>query len=338
MGSILRYTAVAAAFAAFLMVAGVSSMARAEIGVAAQHFDDPKPVGDARYSYLFWDVYDARLVAPGGVYRRGGPLKLTLTYLRDFESEAIIESTEKEIRRQEGTDESKLASWRDALSGIFPNVLKNDSISGVRDETGQTFFYVNGAYAGTVADPEFGRRFFDIWLGPESRDQGAPSATSTPPEPLAASPAHSPPAFISFRIRHPHHRLDSRPCSCLYGHPVRVWRTLTGVLFILPLAIGGTLLADRLDWLDGFCLRETNYFCIRIVAEERDGEEVRKLILDRLVHSFNSLENPLKLTYGYEHMYAEITEVVMTSRDEPAALFIGGGATLPALHGNHLAG
>lgn len=146
------------------------SSARADMAVAARHFDEPETVGTARYSYLFWDVYDAQLVAPRGDYRPAGPLKLTLTYLRDIKGRSIVERTLDELRRQGEADGPRLADWAASLDGIIPDVTPGDSISGVRDEVGRTHFYVNGRAAGTVDDPDFGRSFFDIWLGPESRD------------------------------------------------------------------------------------------------------------------------------------------------------------------------
>jgi spermidine synthase len=52
---------------------------------------------------------------------------------------------------------------------------------------------------------------------------------------------------------------------------------------------------------------------------------VRVLILDRLVHSYTSLDNPTKLVYGYEQMYAEVTAYQAQRNEQLRALFIGGG-------------
>ena len=70
---------------------------------------------------------------------------------------------------------------------------------------------------------------------------------------------------------------------------------------------GGLSLAWQMGWTRGVCGLETNYFCIKVREEQRDGETVRVLVLDRLVHSFTSMEDPTKLVYGYEQMYAEAT-------------------------------
>ncbi len=100
------------------------------------------------------------------------------------------------------------------------------------------------------------------------------------------------------------------------------------VRVILLIAIG--LAAYRLagsSSLKSDCLRETNYYCIKLQVQTTEGEETISLILDHLVHSFNSLQDPERLTYPYEYMYAALTEYVARQRPERQvhALFIGGG-------------
>jgi spermidine synthase len=73
------------------------------------------------------------------------------------------------------------------------------------------------------------------------------------------------------------------------------------------------------------CLRETQYFCIKVRDEDHEGESVRVLILDRLVHSYTSLNDPTPLIYGYEKLYAEATAYAATQNKPLRALFIGGG-------------
>jgi spermidine synthase len=94
---------------------------------------------------------------------------------------------------------------------------------------------------------------------------------------------------------------------------------------VLVIAVG-SILIFRMGWTEGPCKRETNYFCIKVQDEEKNGETVRVLILDRLVHSYTSLTNPTHLVYGYEKVYAEATAYCAAHADHPLrALFIGGG-------------
>jgi len=117
---------------------------------------------------------------------------------------------------------------------------------------------------------------------------------------------------------------------------VAILLLLLGLLFLLgrrwwaaalalPLLVGGGVWANQQGWLEGPCLYETNYFCIKVKEEDKGGETVRTLILDRLVHSYTSLDNPTKLVYGYEKVYAELTAHQATGHEALRALFIGGG-------------
>jgi spermidine synthase len=102
----------------------------------------------------------------------------------------------------------------------------------------------------------------------------------------------------------------------------RRWRWM---LLVIAFLAGGSVLAPRLGRLRGPCTRETNYFCIKVQEQERDGEVVRVLILDRLVHSYTSLDDPTKLVYGYEQIYADVVANRAQKDDHLRALFVGGG-------------
>ena len=100
------------------------------------------------------------------------------------------------------------------------------------------------------------------------------------------------------------------------------WRSVVlSILFI----VGGWVLASSHGWLHGPCVRETNYYCIKIIDEERDGEPVRLLVLDHLVHSYVSLTNPKSLVYPYEKAYAEVADYQAHRDNHMRVLMIGGG-------------
>ena len=101
----------------------------------------------------------------------------------------------------------------------------------------------------------------------------------------------------------------------------RRWVLLTGLVIVVALS----LLAFSGGLLNSPCTAETNYFCIKVHEEERDGEPVRVLVLDRLVHSYSSLTDPTVLVYVYEQVYAEVTEYLSERNEQLSALFIGGG-------------
>ena len=100
---------------------------------------------------------------------------------------------------------------------------------------------------------------------------------------------------------------------------------VVGGVVVLAILVVATFVATRQGWINSRCSLETDYFCIKVQRDDQRGESVRVLILDRLVHSYSDLENPLRLVYGYEKVYAESTRYQSLSHDKLSALFIGGG-------------
>jgi spermidine synthase len=100
------------------------------------------------------------------------------------------------------------------------------------------------------------------------------------------------------------------------------WRYAPGII-MLPF-LGLSVVAWQNGWLNSNCVRETNYFCIKVRPDDEDPN-VRVLTLDRLVHSYVDLTDPTHLRYQYERIYAEVVESVFAGRPPVSALFIGGG-------------
>ena len=69
----------------------------------------------------------------------------------------------------------------------------------------------------------------------------------------------------------------------------------------------GEILALRSDQ-PGDYNDESNYFAINISRDVQDGESVKELKLDHLLHSYYNADHPTKLYYDYERVYAAITE------------------------------
>lgn len=123
--------------------------------------------GSAKLTVWGFDVYRASLwVAPGfrpATYSQHA-FALELAYLRKFGGNAITERTLTEMQRQAKVTPEKTRVWRDALMAIFPDVNPGDRITGIHQPGASTRFLVNGKPKGEIADPEFDRLFFGIWL------------------------------------------------------------------------------------------------------------------------------------------------------------------------------
>ncbi len=69
----------------------------------------------------------------------------------------------------------------------------------------------------------------------------------------------------------------------------------------------GLALALRDDDADEYT-DESNYYTINVSDAMEDGDQVKELKLDHLIHSYFNPDNPTKLYYDYERVYAAVTE------------------------------
>lgn len=118
-------------------------------------------------------------------------------------------------------------------------------------------------------------------------------------------------------------------------------RSAARAAVVLALFGSGIVALNAGGFLQRECMDETNYYCINVQETQRDGRTVHELLLDRLVHSYVDLEDPLHLVYGYEQTFAGLMAPLIEAKPDLAAFFIGGGgytfprylrALLPASH------
>lgn len=125
------------------------------------------PTAYARLRVWGFEVYDARLwTLPGfGASQfEQQPFALELKYLRQLEGAAIASRSIDEMRRVGTFTEAQEKSWLQAMRQIFPNVDRNDRITGLNWPGKGVEFWLNGQRLGWVQDPVFARLFFGIWL------------------------------------------------------------------------------------------------------------------------------------------------------------------------------
>lgn len=158
------------AYIAVLISGLLPTQAAASAELATSLMPEARLVGEGRLRYMIWDVYDARLYAPNGIYNADAPILLTLTYLRDLDGEDIAERSVQEMREQGYTNEVKLAAWFGEMKKIFPDVQKGTVLSGYYRPHQATSFYHGNDLVGTVRDPDFGPHFFSIWLSPRTTE------------------------------------------------------------------------------------------------------------------------------------------------------------------------
>jgi hypothetical protein len=123
--------------------------------------------GASTMRFLGMGIYDAKLwTAPGFKAERYAEfaLAIELSYLRTLSGSAIAKRSLDEMRRAGPIDAAKEKRWLAAMQEAFPDVKSGDRITGLHTPGVGARFWYNGQLRASIADPEFSRLFFGIWL------------------------------------------------------------------------------------------------------------------------------------------------------------------------------
>ncbi len=133
---------------------------------------DAELSGGGSYRWFGLKLYDARLWSA----RKGlspdnweaTPMALELVYARTLYGERIAKASVDEMRNVGFGTPAQHAAWLDAMKRVFPDVSEGTQLVGIYQPGGATRFLRDGQPAGEIADPEFGKAFFAIWLHPKT--------------------------------------------------------------------------------------------------------------------------------------------------------------------------
>ncbi|MBL8517139.1 MAG: chalcone isomerase family protein [Betaproteobacteria bacterium] len=129
-------------------------------------------VGDTSFRFIGMKVYDIRLWAPEGRYAADQPFALELVYDMNFKGADIAKRSIDEKRGQGYGPEEKLNRWYGEMARIFPDIKPGDTLIGIHVPGKEARFYTRSKFIAIVADPEFARAFFDIWLSEKTSQPG----------------------------------------------------------------------------------------------------------------------------------------------------------------------
>ena len=132
-----------------------------------------KLIGQTRLSVWGFKIYDARLWSPPGLNAgnfASQPMALELAYLRDFTAVDIVERSLKEMRRSASLSAAQAQQWTAEMLRVFPDVKAGDRVLFLHRPGISASFWLNGRPVGEIADPEFARLFFGIWLSPQTSE------------------------------------------------------------------------------------------------------------------------------------------------------------------------
>lgn len=164
--------ALAAALAG-LCLAATAALAQGTVTLpAALAADLPmlRVLGEGRLRWFGLHVYDSALWVPGEAWSFERPFALDIRYAMAIKGRDLTERSLVEMRRLGYTDAAKLARWEAAMDRVFPDIRPGDRLVGLSVPGKEARFYAQDRFLGTVADPEFARAFFSIWLDPATSE------------------------------------------------------------------------------------------------------------------------------------------------------------------------
>ncbi|WP_299349700.1 chalcone isomerase family protein [uncultured Shimia sp.] len=163
----LADTARITALSGLLLLSLLLTGARAD--VARTGLSNPERLGSVTVRYLGIAIYDAELFTSGGTdFRWQAPMALRLTYRRGFSADQLTDATMTEITRMNGESASD-AKLRADLATCYRDVKKGDEITATSQGSNAVSLWLNNRKVCTLNSAGIQKRFFGIWLAPESR-------------------------------------------------------------------------------------------------------------------------------------------------------------------------
>ena len=125
-------------------------------------------IGNANYSFLFWDIYDAELYSTSKKYN-SNELAIILKYNRSIDKETLIRETINDIKEQKSISNQQEEKWKSLLESIYIDTKTNKKFIAIKINN-KSIFYYNNKKLYESFDQEFNQLFFDIWLRSNSKN------------------------------------------------------------------------------------------------------------------------------------------------------------------------
>jgi len=159
------------AVTAALALAPPAAIAATTDGVMESLVPAAQRVGKARFTVVFFDIYDAELFAPDGRLDRAGPYALRLTYLINAKKARIVSQTVKEMKRQTSASAAQIDGWIPLMERHFISMDKGTSADFIHTADGRLVLVAEGRVLSEITDRDFITALMDVWLGPKVRDK-----------------------------------------------------------------------------------------------------------------------------------------------------------------------
>ena len=125
--------------------------------IIKKHLPEYKIVGQANYSFLIWNIYDATLITKSGEYNKV------------IKKERLVNETINEFKKQAEFKEEYLNNLRLIFNETFKKTKVNSVFVGIKINK-QAYLYFEGEEVFKTNEKKFINHFFNIWLREDSQN------------------------------------------------------------------------------------------------------------------------------------------------------------------------
>ena len=137
--------------------------------ILRKYFDEIDLIGEANYTYLFWNIYDAQLYSPTKTFNKHS-FALLLRYNKEIKKESLVKETIDDMKKQKKLSKVKIDKWTKIFSDIYKATKIGNRFLAIKTAEDKSFFYFNGKKIYESSNKEFLKLFFDIWIRPDSKN------------------------------------------------------------------------------------------------------------------------------------------------------------------------
>lgn len=128
-------------------------------------------VGNAKFTFLFWDIYHSTLYTKSGSYIPENPpaeLIFEIEYLKDITAADLLERTIEQWQHL-GFSKAQYNQFIPKLKAIWPDIYSGDKLA-LSVQNNKSMFYFNDVQVGVIEQAEFSQLFLAIWLSKKTSE------------------------------------------------------------------------------------------------------------------------------------------------------------------------
>ena len=112
------------------------------VNILNNYFSKQTIVGKANFQFLFWNMYDAKLISESGSYP-SNKFALILKYNKDFSKKSVVYETINQLKKQKTFNEKELKEVNALLNKAFREIKKNNKFIGIKNNDEAIFYFQN---------------------------------------------------------------------------------------------------------------------------------------------------------------------------------------------------